>query len=259
MNKQDQRLKKILALSKVIDSITVKDLAERLEVSEMTVRRDLEGLRLNNLVHFKHGLILFNKEMISNGDDVPYFVVEQKGIRDAEKDRIAREAAKMVAPGDSIIVDIGTTTSKLLRYLPNNYPITVICFTVNSLTEALKKNFQNLIFAGGIYHANTQVFESIETCELIRRMRAGKAFISAAGVCASLGLTCSNQYEVNIKIACIKSAKTKILMVDSEKLGRVRSSYFGDLTDVDEVITDSQLNDDWIQIFDKTRIKLHIV
>jgi DeoR family deoxyribose operon repressor len=98
------------------------------------------------------------------------------------------------------------------------------------------------VFAGGVLHANTLMFESPEGLELITRHRATKAFISAAGVNVEFGVTCSNAYEREPKRVAIESAVEKILVADSSKFGMIRSDYFADLSDFDTVVTDSRLD-----------------
>ncbi len=255
MGKRDIRIQELLHLVRQYNGIGIRPLAEMLGVSEMTVRRDLDPLRASGTIHVIQGVVLAAKQE----DNAPYHLLQQQSLRSAEKDRIAKEAAKMVQPGDSIFLDIGTTTCNILRHLPNGMPITVICCTVNTLLEALRKNFNQLIFCGGFYHGDTQMFESIENNQLLSRVRANKAFISAAGVSASLGLTCANEYEVHTKTACISTAQQKILLVDSEKLGQVRPAYFAALQDMNHVITDSSITKEWIDTFNTVKLPYTVV
>ena len=255
MGKREIRIQELLHLVRQHNGIGIRPLAEMLGVSEMTVRRDLESLTASGTVHVIQGVVLAAKQQ----DNAQYHLVQQQSVRSSEKGRIAKEAAKMVQPGDSIFLDIGTTTCNILRYLPSGMPITVICCTVNTLLEALRKNFGQLIFCGGFYHGDTQMFESIENNQLLSRVRANKAFISAAGVSASLGLTCANEYEVHTKTACISTAQQKILLVDSQKLGQVRPAYFAALSDMDRIITDTGASTEWQTTFESLHLPHTIV
>ncbi|MDR0759006.1 MAG: hypothetical protein LBF74_02720 [Treponema sp.] len=119
---------------------------------------------------------------------------------------------------------------------------------------ASQKKVETLIMGGGYYHPNTQFFESAETIALIRRTRATKYFLSAAGVSRELGLTCANQYEVPVKQSCIASSLKKILLVDSQKFDRIRPAYFASLNVADTVITDCGVKPDWVHLMEDMAI-----
>ena len=103
------------------------------------------------------------------------------------------------------------------------------------------------------------MFESPEGIDLIRKTRATKAFVSAAGVHETLGVTCSNNYEVLTKNAILSSSVEKILLVDSEKFGIVKSAYFADLNTFTTIITDSGVSDEWKARIKEMKIQLIIV
>ena len=186
-------------------------------------------------------------------------MILEKAVNNPEKERIGRAAARMLNHGDTIIIDIGTTTEHLARHIPQDYPIAVLCLTINILFEVYKKNVENLIMGGGYYHANTQLFESGETVNLVRQTRASKYFMSAAGVSREMGLTCINQYEVSIKQACIDSSLQKILLADSQKFSQVRPAYFAPLEKIDMVITDSGISPEWVKIMEDMGITIQVV
>jgi DeoR family deoxyribose operon repressor len=144
----------------------------------------------------------------------------------------------------------------MAKHIPPVHPVTVLCFTMNALLELHKKKVENLIMGGGYYHANTQLFESPETVALIQRTRASKYFLSAAGVSRELGLTCANQYEVNVKQACIASSLKKILLADSNKFDQIRPAYFASLDTLDTVITDSGINPEWARFLEAMSVKV---
>lgn len=259
MKKKDIRLNELIELLRINKKIPIKDLGNKFNVTEMTIRRDIEILQSSNIVNLIHGIVFLNESHATSEENLDYLVIQQQSIHDDEKERIAKFAAKMVEPGDTIIVDVGTTTSKIIKFLPTNFPITLICFSVNSLVEALKKNFEKLMFSGGIYHPGNQVFESDETIAFLENIRSSKVFVSAAGVCENLGITCINQNEVALKKTSIKNAMVKILLVDSSKFRVVKNAYFADLSDFDIIITDKGITEEWIEIINSHKIQLHIV
>lgn len=257
MKKRDIRINHMISILRNLNGASVKDLSKMLDVSEMTVRRDLNTLQANNIISWVHGAAIINPEQ--KQDEQVYHVLHEKGIMGQQKDRIGRAAARMIAPNDVVIIDIGTTAEKLARYIPMNFPITVLCFTMNVLVEVHKKNVGELVFGGGYYHYNTQLFESPDSINLISKMRANKYFMTAAGVNEQLGITCINQHELPTKTACMESSLEKILMVDSGKFGLVKPAYFANLGQIDTVITDSGISQQWRDILQERGIALEIV
>jgi DeoR family deoxyribose operon repressor len=250
-----ERTGRLINILQERNGASIKELALELEVSEMTIRRDLEQLGLNNIVSLVHGAAIFKS---AQGGKVleDYYLLLEKTVNYQEKERIGQEAAKMIVPGDTIIIDIGTTAEFLAKHIPPEYPITVLCFTMNTLLEVNKKKVETLIMGGGYYHANLQFFESAETISLIQRTRATKLFLSAAGVSRELGLTCVKQYEVPVKQACIASSMEKILLADSQKFDHVRPAYFASLDSINTVITDSGIDPEWVRFLENKNIRV---
>ena len=176
-----------------------------------------------------------------------------------EKIKISRKAASLVEPNDIIVIDTGSTTENLPKFILENISLTVICYTLNNLFNIYENENWKLVFPGGYFHNNTLMFESPEGIEVIKRIRANKAFISAAGVSEKLGVTCVTSYEKETKQAVIESSDTKILLVDSSKFGKIKISHFAELTDFDIVITDSGISKECEEIIKNIGVKLYIV
>jgi DeoR family deoxyribose operon repressor len=255
MARKVERSGRIVEILRDRNAASIKELAAETGVSEMTIRRDLEQLRFDNIISLVHGAAIYKANRIA-GQDRDYHLTLEKGVNISEKDRIGKAAAAMIVPGDTVIIDIGTTTEFVTKHLPQNSAITVLCFTMNALMRTYNKGIDTLIMGGGYYHANTQLFVSTETINLIRRIRATKLFLSAAGVSKDLGLTCANQYEVDVKQACIESSLQKILLVDSKKFDQIRPAYFAPLNKMDMVITDSGVKTEWVQIMEQMGIRV---
>ena len=115
-----------------------------------------------------------------------------------------------------------------MESLPEDFPLTVICYNYNVMQTLFNRRNIQIILAGGYFHRSSLSFESTENTDLLKRLRASKIFISTSGV-EKMGLTCSNQYEVTTKSPALHSSKTKILLADSSKFGVVRSSLFSSL------------------------------
>ena len=237
----------------------IKDLSKKLEVSEMTIRRDLRELSKENIVTLIPGGAVLKRNSPVDKDEEKYLIQTAESLMLEEKIKISRKAASLVEPNDIIVIDTGSTTENLPKFIPENLPLTVICYTLNILFNVYENKNWKLVFPGGYFHNNTLMFESPEGIEVIKRIRANKAFISAAGVSEKLGVTCATSYEKETKQAVIESSDLKILMVDSTKFGKIKISHFADLTDFDVVITDSGISKEREEIIKNIGIKLYIV
>ncbi len=237
----------------------IKDLSKRLEVSEMTIRRDLRELSIDNVVTLIPGGAILKRNSPVDTDEEKYLIQTAESMMLEEKIKISRKAASLVDPGDVIIIDTGSTTENLPKFIPENMPLTIICYTLNILFNVYENKNWKLVFPGGYFHNNTLMFESLEGIEVIKKIRANKAFVSAAGVSEKLGVTCATDYEKETKKAVIESSDTKILLVDSSKFGKIKISHFADLTDFDIVITDSGISKECEEIVKSIGIKLYIV
>jgi len=239
MRKQEriQRVVEILR-SQASGASSIRELAGRLEVSEMTIRRDLEQLARDRVVELVHaGAVL-----VPSDASFPRYYLAEAGAHMAEaKRRIGRRAATLIRPQDVVLVDSGSTTECLVAAIPDGLPLTLICFSLNILVAAHRNKECRIVFAGGVLHENTLMFESAEGEQLIRRYRANKAFLSASGVSEKLGVTCANPYEVQTKQAAIASSLERILVADSSKFGRIHPSHFAELRDFATLVTDAGL------------------
>lgn len=261
MGKKFERISELTKILKESQGASAKELSVRFNVSEMTIRRDLEGLLSQNIVKNQYGAFFYNYEKDKSEDTFDDKYALNKAITSHinEKQRIGNFAASLVNDDDILIIDTGSTTEFLARSLKDNLKSTVLCYNRNILNYLVDKTGISIIFAGGYYHANTEMLESIEGLSLINHTRANKVFISAAGIHETLGVTCANNYEIATKKAIFKSGVEKILLVDSSKFSVIKSSHFANIEEFDMIITDSGINQKWIDIILAKSIKLHIV
>jgi len=243
MNVREIRVKEIQQMIKDSASITIKDMAKELQVSKMTIRRDLDQILEDPRIKLIRGMLIYNRT--PDGDDESkYSIISASTLNQGAKERIAEKAKSLLEPGDSIIIDAGSTTELLARGLPKDLNIEVTCFSLNILNEILKNGNCSVTLPGGEFHCSSMIFRSREGIELLKRTRVKKAFISAYGVNLRLGVTCSANFERELKLTAINSAEQRILLVDSSKLGKVNNVHFADLEDFDTIITDNLIEDE---------------
>ncbi len=256
MSKQ-KRWTDILEILKTSNGKSFKALAGQLNVSEMTIRRDVKQLNEQNLVKLVSGAVLLNSSNPSTLSE-NYSLAIHARRNTEEKEKIGKAAAALVQPNDVIFIDIGTTTTEIIRHLPQGMPIVAVCCTVNALFELQQKGIEDIIFLGGHFIPDLQMFESPEGIGLLSRIRVNKAFLSAAGVHEQLGITCINDYEVETKTAALQSSLERVLMVDSEKFGLITPAYFAKLHEIDAVVTDDGLTQKWRNQLEEQGVALHI-
>src|SRR4051795_5906055 len=187
----------------------VADLAAAFGVSEMTVRRDLRDLEREGKLTRVHGGAIFSGE--------PSFaevVVERLG----QKDRIGAAAAALGADGQTIMLDIGTTTLQLARHLRGR-EVTVITSNLAAYEELLPETTVELVLLGGVVRRNYRSLVGVLAEDALRQLRADVGFLGASGMDAQLGILDTTMVEVPIKRAMIDAAERCVLLADSAKFG----------------------------------------
>lgn len=250
-----ERLKNLLIKS---NGIGIKELAKILDVTEMTVRRDLKSLLETGDAVIVRGVAVYRPKAVSVEAQV-YSIEDQKKVMEEEKEEIGKKAAELLVVGDVVFLDVGTTVEKLVLSMEDNMQITAMCFAANTLFQLQKKNISQIIMGGGYYHPSSTVFESEAIIPIMNGLRATKAFIAPAAVDMDLGLTCSVPYDKTIKELEIKNSQKVIALITSNKYGKVKSTQFGTWNDVDVVITDKGIPKEWVDFFKNREIELFIV
>ena len=236
--------------------LSVKEIAEMLHVSDMTVRRDLNELERQGIIRRTHGGATLLDPSSSVRD--PYILGEQTAKNVREKSMIGIKAASLVRPDETILLDSGSTTPFVARHIDKDLPLTVLCYTFTNALEFYPRKNANLILLGGFFHRDSNIFHSVENRALISNIRADKAFISTGGLDPELGLTTYFYYEADIKREMIRSARQIILVTDSTKFGKISVTHFAGLDEVDTVITDEGISDEYREILADRGIELLI-
>jgi DeoR family deoxyribose operon repressor len=242
---RDQRMKKMQTYVRMHKSSTIQEVADMLGVSHMTVRRDLNTLTEFDPLKVIHGGVIFREEDTEHTDR--YSIGKAKTTMFDEKMRIAEKAVSLIEADDIIIIDAGSTGELIASLLPEDIPLTVICYALNIATVVSNKKNCSLIVTGGYFHQSSMVLESNEGLQLLKQNRANKTFITASGVNFELGVTCSNFFERTTKQTALNSASVRILVADSSKFGVVRTGHYADVEDFDIIITDTGVQEAQIE------------
>ena len=249
MNKQELRIQSIVKDLILQPNQTNAALAKKYNVSTMTIRRDLDYIE-------KHCLLDSAKVNMS----VLEYESNIEEIKNAAyKEKIAQYALTLIEPHDVIVLDNGTTAGMIAAMLPNDIPLTVICYSYHILSKLFNRDNIKLVMAGGYYHRNTQSFESSEAVEFLTKFRAKRMFVCATGIHPDLGLTCADQRLAPVKQAALSTALQKILVTDSTKFDRISAGFFAPIEEMDFIITDQQVSQEWIERFEALEIDYKIV
>lgn len=213
-------------------SAQVGELARRFSVSEMTVRRDLGRLaREGKLTRVRGGAVL-------ERDEPPFAEIMVERL--AEKERIGRAAAKLVSDGQTIMIDIGTTTLQLARALRRReLTITVVTSSLAVLEELLPEPSIELVVLGGVVRRNYRSLVGMLAEDALRHLAADIAFLGASGVGRDLSVMDTTLVEVPIKRAMMAVAQRTVLLVDQAKFAMRGSVRICGADELDAVVSDA--------------------
>ena len=238
MASKKERLEQAL---KILDNrhfVSIGELAHCLDVSEMTVRRDVRKLAETGLVRLVYGGVAAPEK----DDQKTYSIEVEQGLHTQAKQRIAQRATEFIAPGDVVFLDSGTTVQHFAQCLRPEDAYTIISYSLNTLNIVARLPQCTVIVPGGVFSSRSLVFSGVDAVNVIRKYRATKAFFGATGYEIKHGLTCSYIEEPSLKQAVMESSVERILLLDSSKFGRVSTCSFAAIKDFDVVITDQGIS-----------------
>ena len=241
MGKKAERQDNLKEIIRRRNAVSIHDLASLSGMSAVTARRDVEDLVSEGFAENIRGMVFYRNP--EKPDNYTLSVADTRNAK--EKRAIGKAAAERIGDGELVIIDNGTTTGQMAAQIPFSKNATILCYNINVMMNLYRKPNINLIFCGGFFHPQSQMFECPESLDIIRRTRAAKVFVSAAGVHESMGVTCASEYELANKKEIIQSGMKRILLVDSSKFGVVKPWYVGELTEFETVITDKGIPKEW--------------
>lgn len=219
-------------------SVRVSELAARFAVSEVTIRSDLVILeREGRLLRDRGGAI-------AKGNH--HFVTSLLGVDQRasihldQKRRIGEAAAQRVSPGDAILIDAGTTAVEIARRLVHVSPLTIVTNALNVALELGGAVGQRLILLGGSFNRESASTVGALTEQGLAELSVQKLFLGTQAMDAS-GLTDSTMEIAQAKRAMIRCARQVILVTDSSKWGTSSLTRVAPLSDIDTIITDTDL------------------
>jgi len=223
----------IMSALRVQDSVTVTELAGRYHVSEMTIRRDLDELAQQGVVRRIRGGAL---SLLLRGEEAPFAAREHEA--DDIKRRIGAEVAALLADGEAVLLDGGTTALEVARAL-HDRRLTVVPLAMQPAVELSTAPRVRLVLPGGDVRPGELNLRGPLTESSIRGLRFDTAVLGCCGLSAEHGLTAHDLPEVAVKQAAIASARRVIAACDSGKFSRTGFGAVCALSALSAVVTDS--------------------
>ena len=246
----EERWQRILSALERQKTVTVQDLSRELKVSQVTVRKDLSELEEKGLLKRTHG------------GAVPIDLLFEPAYEEKvtanypQKEQIARQAVAEIQPGEIILLDAGTTTMAIAKAMPA-LDITVVTNAVNIAQELVNRGFPIILIGGEI--RKTMAAVGPDAVATLGKYYFNRLFLGTNGLSLEEGLTTPSPDEAEVKAAMLRQSQYKYLVSDSSKYNRISFAKFGNLLDVDALITDSGLSPEAERGIRKLGLRLMLV
>ncbi len=240
----------ILTILQKESRVVVSDLSKEFNVTEETIRRDLEKLEKDGFAKKTYGGAIINESL---NVDLPYTVRKKANV--TNKQDIAELVNTMIEDGDHIMLDSSSTALYIAKSLKNKKNLTLITNSIEILLELSDVVGWKVLSTGGVMKEGALSLVGLQAEKMISSFHVDKAIISCKGVDIDYGFTDSNEMEAQTKKLMLQSANLKILAVDNSKLDKISFAKFGDISDINVMVTDIEPDQKWKNIFHSYNIE----
>jgi DeoR family transcriptional regulator of aga operon len=245
----------ILQVLKTGDTVQVVDVSKRFSVSEVTVRKDLEQLEKKNLLlKVRGGAIRLPYKPAP--DDLAIRDKQQKNL--AEKQRIGKAAAALILPGDTIILDSGTTTSEIAKNLNPIENLSIITNALNIASLLVENNKFSVIVPGGFLRHKSSSLVGPSAEAFLNNFYCDKLFLGVDSFNLEKGVSTPDIDEASMNRAMINSAREVIAVFDSSKFEKRSFALIAPVTSINTIVTDDGIPKDIKEKLEKLGIKVII-
>jgi DeoR family transcriptional regulator, aga operon transcriptional repressor len=235
-------------------NVKVLDLCSELNVSSVTIRKDLKLLEDKHLLFRTHG-----GGTMSNPYTADKPVKEKEKIQSGEKLNIGEAAANLVEPNDCILIASGTTVLSLAKNIYPRGSLTVITAALNVAMELIRHPEIEVIQLGGILRKSSSSVTGNYAEKILEDFSCSKLFLGVDGIDLEFGLTTTNMMEAQLNKKMIKAAQKTIVLADSTKFGKRGFGKICGLEDIEQIITDSGISDHMVDTLKGMGIEITIV
>lgn len=232
---------------------TVADIAKRFSISAVTARGDLDTLASIGAVVRSHGGAVRRLEAAQD-----YPLRTKEAIHREEKIRIGRAAAELIQPGETVILDSGTTTAEIARHLKlaKIQSVTVITNALNIAGELMDAPGISLIMIGGLLRPVSCSFVGPQAEAMMNEVHADRLFLAVDGFDLENGPSTPDVLEAQLNNVMIRSAREVNVVADFSKLGRRSVSKIGPFESIRRLITDSRATSEFTAALRKKGIEV---
>jgi len=250
----EERRRAILDLLKRDGRVLVGDLARHFATSQVTIRKDLEVLDGQGMVHRTHGGAL----PAHDGALEDPSLREKEKLHRKEKLHIASAAARLVSEGQVVILDSGTTTTAIAHALRNFRNLTIVTNAVNIAAELSGANVE-VILTGGTLRKNSFSLVGPIAEDTLRRLNADVLFLGVDGFDVHYGLSTPNLLEAKVNRVMVEVSRRTVAVCDSSKFGRRSLSLIAPPNALQQVITDQGIPKPDLRALKKAGIEVTVV
>lgn len=250
----ESRRRRILEWIQEEGAARVRDLAEAFQVSDATIRQDLERLENDGYLTREHGGAFLNKTSAQPANLLSLHHQENMD----KKRRIGALAASLVNDGETLILDAGTTTTEIALRLSAKRHLTLITNALNIAIILGSVPTFAVHMPGGQFKSPTLSLSGDKSVEYFRNIFAGKLFLATAGVALDAGLTYPSFADLQLKEAMIKAAAHVYLVADSTKINKSSFTRLGSLEVIHSFITDDGISDADAKEFERRGVEVLI-
>jgi len=244
LNKRQTIILEILGKN---NKTAVSELSEKLNVSSVTIRQDLNFLEAEGLLKRVHG-----GAVLKDADDL----VNRLGVNYEKKLRIARKVSSFVNEGETILIESGSVNVLLVRELLKNKKVTIITTNVYIARQFRKNEQANIVILGGIYQHESETLVGKITKTCIDQININKAFIGIDGYTTDNGFMLRDLFRAEISTYIIQKAQDVFIVSDSTKFGKEELTNICYPTDIQHIATNDDLSIQFQNEFRKTGIDL---
>jgi DeoR family transcriptional regulator, aga operon transcriptional repressor len=254
MSNLTDRHQHILTKLKKEGSVSVVDLCNDLNVSSVTIRKDLKMLEDKELLFRTHG-----GGTLANPYTVDRPVNEKAMMQSGEKSGIGEMAAKLIEPNDCILIASGTTVWSLAKNLRPKGNLTVVTAALNVALELIHHQGIEVIQLPGIIRKTSSSVTGNYAESMLRDFSFSKLFLGVDGIDAEFGLTTTNMMEAQLNKKMIAVAQKTIVLADSSKFGKRGFGRICGLEDIEQIITDNKISEHMVDTLKGMGIEVTIV
>lgn len=231
--KTEKRKNKILEILKKNGTVRVTSLSKTLNVSEVTVRNYLADMESKGLLTRTHGGAIFSYR--------PYYSMnfnQRMETNKNAKQRIAKKAASLIKPNDTVMFNAGTTTLLAFRSLPSDYSLNIVTNSISIALEGSGNPNYNIVLIGGTINSKFQFTYGENATEILKKYHADKLILSVDGIEAHNGFSTYYAEETQVDITMMEQSDSCIIVADQSKFGKNAFSKIYGLEIADYIVTD---------------------